>query len=325
MIYVQDKRLALPGGRTLAYADNGNTSSSTLILFLHGAFSVGDASRLSPILVEKNIHFIAPSLPGWGKSSPVPDPSNYPMTFASDMSALLVHLRADAVHLKIIICGHSFGTVAAQMLYGAPASAFSFRSQISSLVLLAPHSPPHCHMDYAKDMSWQSYFLTGPPSRYIPFNIPARLARCALVAKLKSVSEAEAFIRRSFFDCMTDREREMYLRWREERGLNEGQFEREIAANMRRSVGQTWDGFLHIPTIHHSGWGGLSPSTLIKGREDGFAPPVYLVAAKRDQTVSVNVAQWLAGQYPNATLRVVDGSHISLILNLDDVWREILD
>ncbi len=121
---------------------------------------------------RENIHFIAPSLPGWGKSSPVPDPSNYPMTFASDMSALLVHLRADAVHLKIIICGHSFGTVAAQMLYGAPASAFSFRSQISSLVLLAPHSPPHCHMDYAKDMSWQSYFLTGPPSRYIPFNIP---------------------------------------------------------------------------------------------------------------------------------------------------------
>ncbi|KAK0242862.1 Alpha/Beta hydrolase protein [Armillaria nabsnona] len=325
MIYVQDKRLALPGGRTLAYADNGNTSSSTLILFLHGAFSVGDASRLSPILVEKNIHFIAPSLPGWGKSSPVPDPSNYPMTFASDMSALLVHLRADAVHLKIIICGYSFGTVAAQMLYGAPASVFSFRSQISSLVLLAPHSPPHCHMDYAKDMSWQSYFLTGPPSRYIPFNIPARLARCALVAKLNSVSEAEVLIRRSFFDCMTDREREMYLRWREERGLNEGQFEREMAANMRRSVGQTWEGFLHIPTIYHSGWGGLSPSTLIKGREDGFAPPVYLVAAKWDQTVSVNVAQWLAGQYPNATLRVVDGSHISLILNLDNVWREILD
>ncbi|KAK0190856.1 Alpha/Beta hydrolase protein [Armillaria mellea] len=308
MIYVQDKRLALPSGRTLAYADNGNTSSSTLILFLHGAFSVGDASRLSPILVEKNVHFIAPSLPGWGKSSPVPDPSNYPMTFASDMSALLVHLRADAVHLKIIICGYSFGTVAAQMLYGAPASAFSFRSQISSLVLLAPHSPPHCHMAYAKDMPWQSYLLTGPLCRYIPFNIPARLARCALATKLKSVSEAEAFIRRSFFDCMTDRERELYLHWREDRGLNEGQFEREMAANMMRSDGADY------PHLH-----------LSKGAEDGFAPPVYLVAAKRDQTVSVNVAEWLAGQYPNATLRVVDGSHLSLTLNLDDIWREILD
>ncbi|KAK0468445.1 Alpha/Beta hydrolase protein [Desarmillaria tabescens] len=301
MIYVQDKRLALPSGRTLAYADNGNTSSSTLILFLHGAFSVGDASRLSPILVEKNIHFIAPSLPGWGKSSPVPDPSNYPTTFASDMSALLVHLRTDAVHLKIIICGYAFGTIAAQMLYGAPASAFSFQ------------------------MSWQSYFLTGPPCRYIPFNIPARLTRYALVTKLKSVSAAEVFIRHSLFDRMTDREREAYLRWREERGLSEGQFEREMAENMVRSVGQTWEGFLHIPTIYHSGWGGLSPSTLVKGREDGFSPPVYVVAAKQDHTVSVNVAQWLAGQYQNAALRVVDGSHTSLLFTLDDIWKEILD
>ncbi|KAG7449341.1 alpha/beta-hydrolase [Guyanagaster necrorhizus] len=325
MIYVQDKRLPLSGGRSLAYADNGNTSSSTLILFLHGAFSVGDASRLSPILVGKNIHFIAPSLPGWGKSSPVSDPSNYSTTLASDMSTLLAHLRTDALHLKIIICGYSFGTVAAQMLYGAPASVFPFRSQISSLVLLAPHTPPHCHMDYAKDMSWQSYFLTGPPCRYIPFNIPARLSRYALVAKLKSVSAAEIFIRRSLFDRMTDRERESYLHWKEDHGLGEGQFEREMAANMLRSVGQTWEGFLQIPTIYHSGWGGLSPSTLVKGRKDGFSPPVYIVAAKRDHTVSLNAARWLAGQYPNASLKVVDGSHISLLLHLDDIWKEILD
>ncbi|KAF8903625.1 Alpha/Beta hydrolase protein [Mucidula mucida] len=319
MIYVQDKRLALPDGRTLAYADNGNTSSSTVILYLHGAFGVGDASRLSPTLLEKNVHFVAPSLPGWGESSPVPDPSHYAETFADDISALFIHLRVDAARLKIIICGYAFGTVAAQMLYGAPISLFPLRRQICSMILLAPHSPPHCHKEYARDMSWQSYFLTGPPSRYIPFNLLARVLYWVLSSKVKSEAVAEGFVRRIMFSQMTEGERERYQRWREARGMMEGQWEKEMGANMVRSFAQTWQGFLDIPAVYHSGWGGVDP------RDGNKEAPVYIVSASKDLTASLRVAEWLARAYKSSDLRVVDGSHVSILFYLDEVWKEILD
>ena len=50
MLRVEDKTLSLPDGRTLAYADSGNTSSTTVVLFLHGAFGVGDAAASSTFL-----------------------------------------------------------------------------------------------------------------------------------------------------------------------------------------------------------------------------------------------------------------------------------
>lgn len=70
MIHIEDKSLALPNGRTLAYADNGNTSSSSVVLFLHGAFSVGDASRLPHVLIEKKCPFCS-SVPAlWNSNRP---------------------------------------------------------------------------------------------------------------------------------------------------------------------------------------------------------------------------------------------------------------
>lgn len=237
------------------------------------------------------------------------------------MTALFIHLRLDASQLKIILCGYSIGTIAAQMLYGASAHSFPFRAQISSMILLAPYSPPHCDPNYARNMSWKSYLYTGPPSRYIPFNVLARLMRWVLMSKLASQALAERYVRRLLFTGLSDDEREHYTRWRESRALPEGRVETDLAGNMVRSVAHSWKGFLDVPAVYHSGWGGVDPAQTDKEAEP---TPVYIVAASRDRTVPMHCAEWLSRAYRNAELRLVEGSHVSVLLYLDDLWPEVL-
>lgn len=324
MIYVQDKRLLLPDDRSLAYADNGNTSSLTVILYLHGPFSVGDASRLSLFLESKKVHLVCPSLPGWGLSSPVPDPTQYASFIASDMSVLLKHLHPDYSNLKLFICAHSFGCVAAQILYAASYALFPYGRCITGLVLLDPLSPPHCHKNYWRFLSWQSYFLTGPPSRLVPFNALAVLAKFAIESKLQSEAGAESFVRGFILPMNTEEdETEEAIQWREDNGLVEGQYEREITRNAMYSVASTWQGFLEIPQIYHSGWAGFCPDLL---DDEHSRPPVTIIASNGENVhVHAGMSSWLAGKYKNATLRMIEGqSRLSLLLCLDNVWKEVL-
>ncbi|KIP12645.1 hypothetical protein PHLGIDRAFT_58157, partial [Phlebiopsis gigantea 11061_1 CR5-6] len=58
--------LSLTDGRTIAYTSVGTASSSRLVMFIHAVFGIGTAtSPLSPALVEKDVHFVAPALQGW--------------------------------------------------------------------------------------------------------------------------------------------------------------------------------------------------------------------------------------------------------------------
>jgi hypothetical protein len=90
----KEKLLALPGGRTLAYAEAGNVASTTLVIFFHGAFSVGNAKRPSAVLLEKGVHFVAPTLPGWGNSSPTRHGEAYATSLATDITTLIDHLSS---------------------------------------------------------------------------------------------------------------------------------------------------------------------------------------------------------------------------------------
>ncbi|KAF9076003.1 hypothetical protein BDP27DRAFT_1415153 [Rhodocollybia butyracea] len=258
MIHVQDKRLLLPDGRILAYADNGNTSSLTVCLYFHNVFNVGDASRLSPALHER-VHLICPTAPGWGMSSPVPDSTQYASTITADISALLNHLHPDSSNLRLIICGHSFGSISAQILYGASYASFPYGYCIAGLILLDPLSPPQCHKDYWRFLSWQSYFLTGPPSRLLPFNFFGLLAKFAIKGKFQNEASAENFVRTTLLVMPTEEdETEEIAQWKADKGMADGQYEREVARNAVYSVALTWQGFLEIPQIYHSGWAGFA-------------------------------------------------------------------
>lgn len=77
----------------LAYEHAGNHTSSTVVIFFSGTLTVGDASRSKPVLISKGVHFIAPTLPGYGNTSPPAQTTTYAATIARDISALLDHLH----------------------------------------------------------------------------------------------------------------------------------------------------------------------------------------------------------------------------------------
>ena len=317
----EEKSLGLPGDRVLAFTDSGNATSSTVVIFFHGAFGVGDASRPSPVILNKNLHFITPTLPGWGNSSPIDHAVDYVSVFASDITALITHLHPDDSTLRLYICGGSFGTVHAQILHGLSYDVFPLGRHIIGLLLLAPLSPPHCHKDYAKGLTWPNYFMVGPPARHIPFNCVAHLGKLAIGRKMGSAAVAEVFIRETLFDQMDEGELESYAKWRSMRGLEDGQLQREMAENVVRSVAKTWDGYFSIPEIYHSGWGGVCPDKL----DDEHAHrPVLIVASRADHLAPAYMADWLAKNYRNAKLKFIEGGHIAAIFHLDEIWDEFL-
>jgi pimeloyl-ACP methyl ester carboxylesterase len=164
--------------------------------------------------------------------------------------------------------------------------------------------------------------MAGPPTRYIPFNLVARLAKYSLANMLKSEDTAELFVRKGLFDPMNEAERETFARWRDLLGVTEGKLEREMAGNFVRSVAHTWQGFIDIATVYHSGWGGYHPDSL---DEDQSRRPVFVVTSRNDYIAPAAMAEWLAANYKNARLKVVDGGHLSGLFYMDEIWKEFLE
>lgn len=316
-----EKFLALPGGRTLAYEDAGNVSSSTIVIFFHGAFSVGNAKHTSPVLLEKDVHFIAPTLPGWGNSSSPARDVSFSATIASDTAALIDHLHPNLADTKLYIGGGSYGTVAAQMLYGASFDMFPPGRNLTALLLVGTFSPFHCDTDYTKCMSWANYISVGPPSRLIPYKLVPRLVKMVMQRKLHSQEGAEAFLREFLFGKMDEAELRTFKEWQVAKGREDGQLEHEMAENVLRSVSKTWEGFLACSDVLHSDYGGFSPSEL---DEEHSRRPILVVASKGDDMAPEAWAQWVAKNYRNAQLKMIEGGHIAAIFHFDEIWDDFL-
>jgi pimeloyl-ACP methyl ester carboxylesterase len=317
----EEKFLALPGGRTLAYAEAGNASSSTVVLYLHGAFTVGDAKRLSPVILEKGVHFVAPTLPGWGNTSPIPRGAAYASSLATDITALIDHLHPDIADLKLYIAGGSFGTIPAQILYGASYEVFPPGRNITALLLVGACTPFHCDKNYAKSMSWSNYLMAGPPGRIIP-SIMARLMTFVLARKISTPESAESFLRDMIFNKMGESERNTFDQWRVRKGMSEGEMEREMSQNVVRSVAKTWEGFLGMTDVLHSGWGGFTPSGL---DDEHSRPPVLVVSAKGDDMAPEAWSTYLVENYKNGRLKSIEGGHIAANFYWDEIWAEFME
>lgn len=318
-----EKFLDLPNGRVLAYEENGDSTSKTVVVFFHGLFGIGDAKNPSPTLLKHGVHFIAPTLPGFGNSSSRANTDNTPyhVGLAQDTTALLEHLHpgcstAQEGEYKLYVSGGSYGTAIAQMIFNAPLDIFPPSKHIVAGLLLAPISPFVYHKDYAKTMTWGNYVSVGPPSRYIPGRLLQRLVAFGLGQKIKRREGAEALIRSLLFDHIRDDEKALFTEWRKGRGLEEGEFEKNMATNMMKSVGKTWDGFLESGDVLHGDWGfkleGMSrkPLIIVTSAEDKMAPPAW--------------GKWLAGKYTNARLKEVNGGHIAGLWTVDATWEELM-
>jgi pimeloyl-ACP methyl ester carboxylesterase len=314
--------LALSGGRTLAYEEAGNTSSKTVLLYLHGSFTVGDASKTSPVLLRKNIHFITPTMPGWGNTSPPPPSTSYNDCLISDMTTLLSHHYPDSNghDIKLYIAGGSFGTVPTQILYGAPYDKFPFGRCIAGVLLMGALSPFRYHKDYAKCMTWGNYIGVGPVRFYVPFNLIGRLVKSVLARQLATIEGAEKFLRENLFDKMDQAERDRFKRWSEERGRALGETERGMAENLVKSVSKSWVGFMLMPPILHSDWG-FRPDEL---DEEHSRPHVLITTSKDDHLTPPAYAHYLAANYKNVRIKDIDGGHLGILYYIDDVWAEFL-
>jgi pimeloyl-ACP methyl ester carboxylesterase len=259
-----EKLLALPDGRTLAYEHTGTFTSSTVVIFFSVTLSVRDTSRPNPVLVSKGVHYIAPTLPGYGNTLPPAQNATYAATIARDTSALLDHLHPNPSDLTLYIGGGSFGTVAAQMLYGAPFDIFPARRHLKGLLLISAfllfRNDKENDFVYTRSMSLLSYIGIGPPTRFIPFPLLQHSAKRVIQSKISSQEKAETFLRRFVSDKMDEAEKETFKAWKETRGYEEGQFEQEMAQMMRRSVEKSWEGFLCTQDVLHGdcGWEGRS-------------------------------------------------------------------
>ena len=311
--------LSLPNGGTLAYAQEGDPTSSEVVIFFHGVFGVGSINRISAVHKERGSLILNPTLPGWGESSPVPSDIPYHTYLYQAITHLITTVHPDTSQLKLYLCGGSFGTVIAQILYGAPYDEFPLGRHIVGLLLLAPFSPPHAHKEFSQCLTLPNYLMIGSPARYMPFNCIARLGKLGLQSKVDTRPHAEAFIKEFAFTKMSPGEREAYDRWMAANGIKEGDEIKELADGPYRSVRHTWEGFMGVPQVFQSGWGGYSPADL----DEEHSKPV-LIAVTQGDWETKQMGEWLGTQLKNAHVRYEEGGHLATLFVMDDIWADFM-
>ncbi|KAI0927447.1 hypothetical protein AcV5_007989 [Taiwanofungus camphoratus] len=311
-----EKFLPLAGGRTLAYADAGDPSSSMIVLRLHPFMSVGSITRMSPILLKRGVHYIAPTLPGWGHTSPPPKASSFASCVIADISALLNHLHHDSADLKIYVVGYGNGSIPAMMLYGASFDVFPLGRCITAVLLCQPFSP----LVYGQDGRNPSgaAFVPVKASTLAESSLVSCIAmwlvKSFLQYRLRTPRTAECWVRTAFAK-MDDVDRAAYARWREEMGVTEGQLEREAAERQVRSVGTSWAGFRAIVGVMREVHAGYYPNTL----DDEHTKRPILVASTRGRPMT----QYIVENYRNVQAMYLR-SPFDVMWKADEIFARLL-
>ncbi|KAL6895190.1 Alpha/Beta hydrolase protein [Trichoderma longibrachiatum] len=316
----EEHLLQLPGGRQIAYAHNGPPTSRTVIIFFVGIMGVGTAANVPEPCREIRAHWIAPTLPGMGRSSTRDRSVPYHVNLANDISALLNHLYPTGEFDALYVSGGSYGTVPAQMLYGAPYDLFPHGRKIAGMLLLNGFSPLRLHAGYAKKLSWNNWFSIGPPTRIIPFRLLQRMFKAAIGSKLKSVQGATQFLKATVFNTMDDEEKRIFKDWLQKNRFDEDTVIEKMAWSTVRCC-QNWDGFMEVSDTIHSDWG-FDPRTL---DEEHSSKPVLIVGSKNDH-IGGSTNDWLVASYKSAReLKLLSGGHISSLFFMDELWRDIIE
>lgn len=312
--------LELEGGRQIAYAHNGPPSARTVVLFFVGLFGIGKAGDVPEPLRNIHARWITPTIPGQGDSSPRAPGEPYHLALAKDISALLDHLYPTGDFDALYLSGGSYGTVHAQMLYGAPYDIFPAGRKIAGCLLVAGFAPHYYHTDYAKDLTWQNWFSIGPPTQLVPFHMLQRLVSSIIAVKLKTLEGAKDFLRRTLFSKMDEHEKDMFAKHLAKTNKTEDDFVTALAEGSMKAYSKTWQGFNEVSDVLHSDWG-FSPADL---DEEHASKPVIVVGSEKDD-MGGDTNKWLASNYKCSKLKVFPGGHISSLYYMDGLWQELLD
>lgn len=312
-----EKYLTLADGRQLAYTEQGDTESNKIIIFFHGVFGVGDCLSEKEFYRDIGYHFIAPTLPGWGHSSPWPE--HQPIRhYPNDIHQLLVSLKkTDGTQLRITVAGGSYGAVFAQICFGTCPDVMPEVTHVKSLIVCSGFSPFKYHHQYTTGMSWPNYFAVGMPAIYFPS--VRRFIGSFVQKKVRSLDEAKNFLRTNLFDQMDDEEKAKLDRWEKERDQSEGWLLNRMARNMCLSVSKTMAGFDSVPDVLHADWG-FDPTqlpSLLRRR-------VLVIATRGDKMAHMEMSTYLVESYPNAELRLLEGGHLASLFELNQIMKHWL-
>lgn len=310
--------LPLDHNRQLAYAHNGPPTSRTVILFFSGLMSIGDARNPPAPVQELGAHWITPTLAGMGRSSTRAAGDTYHGALARDMTALLLHLYPTSDFDVLYVAGGSYGTLPAQMLYGASYEDFPAGRKLVGCMLLAGFAPFFYHRSYAKTLTWQNWFSVGPPSQLIPFRLLQRLMSTIIASKLKTLEGTKGLLNQMLFSKMDAEEKRMFAAYLERKGSSEEEYLTQMAKNAITSC-LNWDGFHEVSDVLHSDWG-FDPAKL----DDEHAVKPVMVVGAVDDHLGGSTNDWMAANYKSATLKTCPGGHISATYYLDDLWSEMI-
>lgn len=288
--------LPLPDGRQLAYALNGPLNSKTVIIFFSGLFSVGTAYDIPSPCRDINALWIAPTPIGMGNTSSRDPKELYHKTLARDTTHLLNHLYPNSDYDALYVAGGSYGTVPAQMLYGAPPSIFPAAPKLVGCMLMAAFSPIKHHAEYAKSLSWQNWISIGPPSQ-MPFRMVQNAFKAGVGSKMTDLAGTKKFMRDTLWDMMDEREQEEMKRHLERKGITEDEYVTRQAEGALRSV-RNWDGFMEVADVMREDWG-FVPGEEVEKR-------ILIVGSSEDKIGGCG-HKWLVSRYKGARERVVPG------------------
>lgn len=316
---LEEHILSLPDGRSLAYAHNGSSTSRIVVLFFPGLFSVGTATDVPLPCQKLEAHWVGLTLPGFGRSSIRSAGEKYNVALYRDVTTLLNRLHPLDDIDALFVGGGSYGSVMAQMLYGASYDLFPLGRKIKGCLILAPFPPLRHYPDYAKSMSWSTWISLGPPSQLFPFHSLQRLFKLAIGSQLQDEAGAAKFLQSAIFDKMDDAEKTRLNEWAvsKQRGGPE-EFLTEMAKGVVRCCND-WTGFLEVSDIINSDWG-FEPSGL---DDEHTAKPILIVTSEKDDIGSVG-GEWLEAKYKSATLRKLPGGHISSLCFMDELFEQLI-
>ena len=335
-----ERTMTLPDGRTLAYACAGDQQSLKVVVLLHGVFGVGNIEEASGRqMAALGWRQLAPTLPGWGRSSPWP--AGAPLAdFAGDVQALLHHVLDGAAPTHLVFFGGSYGSLYA---YACAANRGARRIEpagaVRGLLVLGGFSPYADDDGYAaalQGMTTLNWLTVGRPSQRAITNwihpLVGRMLRNKLVSGGLNAGLDTIRMILTGPRAMKPEERAVVTEWAEAMGTTFDAWEASMARNAVLSVRDTLEGYCVVPQIINSAWGFAvgdiavpnagadtpRPPLAITSRLDvpAVLPPFVVGGALRDHLAPIAMQRWVAAHIPGALMVEFQGNHIAGITSL---------
>ncbi|KAH3743640.1 Alpha/Beta hydrolase protein [Pelomyxa schiedti] len=341
--------LYLSDGRRVDYATGGDPSSTRVVFSIHGVFGVGRvAPHVSSFFSSLGWRVVAPTLPGWGASSPWPRGlalAHYALDMQQILSDALGGGRDPA---RVVVFGGSWGSV-----WALACAACAPPGYVSGLYVLGGFSPFREHYDYTEGMTWLNWLSVGRPSRWWPLSWLQPAVGWLLQKKIAGNVPGSLELLRSILtgpSAMTTEERTILSDWALSKGTTFDDWELGMARDMAHSVEHTLDGYLDVPDLLNGDWGfslsqiqiaadsgdgtGAETSTtahptVLRIAGPGEIPPklprVVIAGAVRDHLAPIAMQRYLAENIPGAQFIELQGNHISGITTMDRIFMAIIN